>query len=546
MVIDRYGNTSSASIPLALADALDTGRLQPGDHLSAHRFRRRHDLGQRRPALGRVSGDMAARPGRPGRRHGPPLRRVQAAGPGRARTARPSSTCWPATRCRRASAVVLVLHPAPGRPSATTSSGPGRPASTSASPSSGARSGTVHAVLAAAGHLDGGAAFRGGQRRRPLRRGGPPHWPATSSGRRGDRSTPWWLSGCATRWSAMRSGHPRRLRGGRRLDVGWRVSTSGARSAPMDGGHFAADDGLPPRQLAGDTLVSMNLWGFGPSMRRRAAGGHGPPADDASDRGRGAAARVVGAPGGRRRARRRAARALPSARPTEPAASGSPIPTTWPWCRPELARQVGPGRPTAAWPLGSADGPPLVMSADALEPSGGGPGRQPGPGRRPGRGRCGRPLHRPGGRRRPQPHRRGRPGALAWRPCAGPAPPAAEARSFGNHRATILAALVNAALLAAVTVTIFVEASAGWSTPRPSTAAIVVAVAAVAVVVNVGGRPGAARPHRRPQHARRHAAHGRRRPRLSCRAVGRGGHPGGGRRPPGTASTRRRRWWSAA
>ena len=33
VVIDRYGNTSSASIPLALADALDTGRLLPGQHV---------------------------------------------------------------------------------------------------------------------------------------------------------------------------------------------------------------------------------------------------------------------------------------------------------------------------------------------------------------------------------------------------------------------------------------------------------------------------------------------------------------------------------
>jgi len=33
MVIERYGNTSSASIPLALADALDTGRLHEGDHV---------------------------------------------------------------------------------------------------------------------------------------------------------------------------------------------------------------------------------------------------------------------------------------------------------------------------------------------------------------------------------------------------------------------------------------------------------------------------------------------------------------------------------
>lgn len=31
VVIDRFGNTSASSIPLALADALDRGRLQPGD-----------------------------------------------------------------------------------------------------------------------------------------------------------------------------------------------------------------------------------------------------------------------------------------------------------------------------------------------------------------------------------------------------------------------------------------------------------------------------------------------------------------------------------
>jgi 3-oxoacyl-[acyl-carrier-protein] synthase-3 len=33
VVIDRYGNTSSASIPLALVDALETDRLHPGDHV---------------------------------------------------------------------------------------------------------------------------------------------------------------------------------------------------------------------------------------------------------------------------------------------------------------------------------------------------------------------------------------------------------------------------------------------------------------------------------------------------------------------------------
>jgi 3-oxoacyl-[acyl-carrier-protein] synthase-3 len=32
-VIDRYGNTSSASIPLALNDVLECGRLHEGDHV---------------------------------------------------------------------------------------------------------------------------------------------------------------------------------------------------------------------------------------------------------------------------------------------------------------------------------------------------------------------------------------------------------------------------------------------------------------------------------------------------------------------------------
>jgi 3-oxoacyl-[acyl-carrier-protein] synthase III len=31
--IDRYGNTSSASIPIALDEAWKAGKLQPGDHV---------------------------------------------------------------------------------------------------------------------------------------------------------------------------------------------------------------------------------------------------------------------------------------------------------------------------------------------------------------------------------------------------------------------------------------------------------------------------------------------------------------------------------
>ena len=33
VVIDRYGNTSSASIPLALYDAIENGRVHAGDNL---------------------------------------------------------------------------------------------------------------------------------------------------------------------------------------------------------------------------------------------------------------------------------------------------------------------------------------------------------------------------------------------------------------------------------------------------------------------------------------------------------------------------------
>ncbi len=33
MVIDRYGNTSSASIPLALCDAIENDRVHHGDNL---------------------------------------------------------------------------------------------------------------------------------------------------------------------------------------------------------------------------------------------------------------------------------------------------------------------------------------------------------------------------------------------------------------------------------------------------------------------------------------------------------------------------------
>jgi 3-oxoacyl-[acyl-carrier-protein] synthase-3 len=33
MVLDRTGNTSAASIPFALAEAIDAGRVRDGDHV---------------------------------------------------------------------------------------------------------------------------------------------------------------------------------------------------------------------------------------------------------------------------------------------------------------------------------------------------------------------------------------------------------------------------------------------------------------------------------------------------------------------------------
>jgi cobalt-zinc-cadmium efflux system protein len=62
-------------------------------------------------------------------------------------------------------------------------------------------------------------------------------------------------------------------------------------------------------------------------------------------------------------------------------------------------------------------------------------------------------------------------------------PPSA-ARSFGNHRATILAALANAVLIAAVTVLIVVDSVHRLANPHPVQAGVVAVVASVALVVN--------------------------------------------------------------
>ena len=62
--------------------------------------------------------------------------------------------------------------------------------------------------------------------------------------------------------------------------------------------------------------------------------------------------------------------------------------------------------------------------------------------------------------------------------------PRSEVRSFGNHRGTILAALLNASALAVVTVAVVVESIYRLVHPVHVDAGIVVAVAAVAMVAN--------------------------------------------------------------
>ena len=51
--VDRYGNTSAASVPLVLAEAVEAGHVRPGTSRPGPSVRRRDDLGQRAPSLGK-------------------------------------------------------------------------------------------------------------------------------------------------------------------------------------------------------------------------------------------------------------------------------------------------------------------------------------------------------------------------------------------------------------------------------------------------------------------------------------------------------------
>ena len=59
--VERYGNTSAASIPIALCEAIDQQRVQDKDHIALVGFRRRLDLGRHANPLGCAGTERAAR-----------------------------------------------------------------------------------------------------------------------------------------------------------------------------------------------------------------------------------------------------------------------------------------------------------------------------------------------------------------------------------------------------------------------------------------------------------------------------------------------------
>ena len=59
--VERYGNTSAASIPIALCEAIEQRRIQEQDHIALVGIRRRLDLGGDDHSLGRTQTERAAR-----------------------------------------------------------------------------------------------------------------------------------------------------------------------------------------------------------------------------------------------------------------------------------------------------------------------------------------------------------------------------------------------------------------------------------------------------------------------------------------------------
>ncbi len=119
--------------------------------------------------------------------------------------------------------------------------------------------------------------------------------------------------------------------------------------------------------------------------------------------------------------------------------------------------------------------------------------------------------------------------------------PPSSARSFGNHRATILAALANAALIGVVTVLIVIDSIHRLAHPEPVRAGLVVVVASLALVVN-GLAALVLRDGTRDLNMRSAVVHMAGDALASLAVVLAGGGPAlRTLRPPG--STRSRPWW---
>ena len=263
VVIDRYGNTSSASIPLALVDAIHNDRVHDGDNLAADRVRRRHDLGQRHHPLGRVSrsGDgpvfVVLAAGR-ARRYGgvKPLAPVGVGG-----EAVIDLLASDALAAGFAT-LVLVIGPATG-PAVryhVERTWPGwvdvhfatqeRPL------------GTAHALLSASDHLPADGAYAVANADdlygRPALTQLVDHLvgPDPTSA----------LVGFRLRNAGV--GAAPVTRGLCQVDPAGRLTAIEERRQVVQtaDGEFESGDGRQPHRLDGDDLVSMNLWGFTPAM----------------------------------------------------------------------------------------------------------------------------------------------------------------------------------------------------------------------------------------------------------------------------------------
>ena len=269
VVIDRYGNTSSASIPLALHDALDqrprARRRQP----VADRVRRRHDLGQRGLPLERMSAAAG----------GAGLALVVLAA-GRAKRyggCKPLAPVGPhgeavidlvASDALAAGfeTIVLVLGPSTGPAIRyhVEHTWPARGRRALRHPAGAARHRQRRAVRL---RPRGRRALRRGQRRRHLRARRLRAAGRAPAGRHADTNAlvGYRLADAVIGFSPVTRGICRVADDGHAPRG--RRAAPGARARPT-GGFVAGDGREPDRRCRPDARVSMNLWGFTPDFHK--------------------------------------------------------------------------------------------------------------------------------------------------------------------------------------------------------------------------------------------------------------------------------------